>query len=59
MDDAVDIINLSVAAPYGQKEDSTAVAASNAAKAGVIVVTVAGNSGDKPYVLGSPASRRK
>ncbi len=39
---------------YGQKEDSTAVAASNAAKAGVIVVTVAGNSGDKPYDLGSP-----
>jgi subtilisin family serine protease len=54
MDDAVDIINLSVSAPYGQKEDSTAVAASNAAKAGVIVVTAAGNSGDKPYDLGSP-----
>jgi len=54
MDDAVDIINLSVGAPYGQKEDSTAVAASNAAKAGVIVVTAAGNSGDKPYDLGSP-----
>lgn len=54
MDDAVDIINLSVGAPYGQKEDSTAVAASNAVKAGVIVVTVAGNSGDKPYDLGSP-----
>jgi subtilisin family serine protease len=54
MDDAVDIINLSVSASYGQKEDSTAVAASNAAKAGVIVVTVAGNSGDKPYDLGSP-----
>jgi subtilisin family serine protease len=54
MDDAVDIINLSVGAPYGQKEDSTAVAASNAARAGVIVVTAAGNSGDKPYDLGSP-----
>ena len=54
MDDAVDILNLSVGAPYGQKEDSTAIAASNAAKAGVIVVTAAGNSGDKPYDLGSP-----
>src|SRR6185369_6170575 len=54
MDDAVDIINLSVGAPYGQKEDSAAVAASNAARAGVIVVTAAGNSGDKPYDLGSP-----
>jgi len=54
MDDAADIINISIAAPYGQREDSTAVAAANAAKAGVVVVTVAGNSGDKPYVLGSP-----
>ena len=54
MDDAVDIMNLSVGAPYGQKEDSTAVAASNAARAGVIVVTAAGNSGDKPYDMGSP-----
>jgi len=54
MDDAVDIINLSVGAPYGQKEDSAAVAASNAARAGVIVVTAAGNSGNKPYDLGSP-----
>src|SRR6185369_5520549 len=54
LDDAVDILNLSVGAPYGQKEDSTAVAASNAARAGVIVVTAAGNSGDKPYDLGSP-----
>lgn len=54
MDDGADIINISIAAPYGQREDSTAVAAANAARAGVIVVTVAGNSGDKPYVLGSP-----
>jgi minor extracellular serine protease Vpr len=54
MDDAADIINISIAAPYGQREDSTAVAAANAARAGVVVVTVAGNSGDKPYVLGSP-----
>jgi subtilisin family serine protease len=54
MDDAADIINISIAAPYGQREDSTAVAAANAVKAGVVVVTVAGNSGDKPYVLGSP-----
>ena len=54
MDDAVDIINMSLGAPYGQKEDSTSVAASNAARAGIVVVAAAGNSSDKPYDLGSP-----
>ncbi len=54
MDDAVDIINMSIGAPYGQKEDSTSVAASNAARAGIVVVAAAGNSSDKPYDLGSP-----
>ncbi|MEJ1964186.1 MAG: S8 family serine peptidase [Gammaproteobacteria bacterium] len=54
MDDAVDVINMSLGAPYGQKEDSTSVAASNAARAGIVVVAAAGNSSDKPYDLGSP-----
>ena len=54
VDDAADIINMSLGAPYGQREDSTAVAAANAARVGVLVVTAAGNSGDKPYDLGSP-----
>jgi len=56
MDDAVDVINLSLGAPYGQREDSSSAAAANAARAGVVVVAAAGNSGDKPYVLGSPSS---
>jgi len=54
MDDAADVINMSLGAPYGQREDSTAVAAANAARAGVVVVVAAGNSGDKPYDLSSP-----
>jgi len=54
VDDAADVLNLSLGAPYGQREDSTAVAAANAARMGVIVVTAAGNSSDKPYDLGSP-----
>jgi subtilisin family serine protease len=54
VDDAADIINMSLGAPYGQREDSTAVAAANAARMGIIVVTAAGNSSDKPYDLGSP-----
>ncbi len=56
MDDAVDVINMSLGAPYGQREDSSAAAAANAARAGVVVVVAAGNSGDKAYVLGSPSS---
>ncbi len=55
IDDAADIINLSLGSAYGQKEDSTAVAAANAARLGVVVVASAGNSGDKPYDVGSPS----
>lgn len=56
MDDAVDVINMSLGAPYGQREDSSSAAAANAGRAGIVVVVAAGNSGDKPYVLGSPSS---
>jgi minor extracellular serine protease Vpr len=56
MDDAVDVINMSLGSQYGLREDSTSAAAANAARAGVVVVAAAGNSGDKPYVLGSPSS---
>jgi minor extracellular serine protease Vpr len=55
MDDAVDVINLSLGAPYGQREDSISAAAENATRAGVVVVAAAGNSSDKQYVLDSPA----
>jgi subtilisin family serine protease len=55
MDDAADIINLSLGAPYGQREDSTSAAAENAARAGVVVVAAAGNSSDRQYALNSPA----
>jgi subtilisin family serine protease len=55
MDDAVDVINMSLGSPYGQREDSTSAAAANAARAGVVVVAAAGNSADKPYDTSSPA----
>ncbi len=55
LDDAADVINLSLGSAYGQKEDATAVAAANAARLGVVVVTSAGNSSDKPYDVGSPS----
>lgn len=54
--DAVDVINLSLGALYGQIENPSSGAAANAARMGVTVVASAGNSADKPFVTGSPAS---
>lgn len=53
--DRVDVINLSLGSPYGAPGDMTAVAAENAAAAGVIVVAAAGNSGDTTYVVNAPS----
>jgi minor extracellular serine protease Vpr len=41
----MDVINMSLGSPFGRRTDPTAVAATNAAASGVIVVTSAGNSG--------------
>src|SRR6185503_3350183 len=56
IEDAVDVINMSLGTAYGQIQDDLSLASANAVKAGVIVVAAAGNDGDKPYVSGSPAS---
>ncbi|NNF17996.1 MAG: S8 family serine peptidase [Gammaproteobacteria bacterium] len=56
MDDAVDVINMSLGARFGLPQDPSAVAAANAMNAGVVVVASAGNNGDLPYVTGSPGS---
>lgn len=56
VEDAVDVINLSLGALYGQIENPSSGAAANAARMGVTVVASAGNSADKPYSTGSPAS---
>ena len=53
--DAVDVINMSLGSDYGQIEDDLSLAAANAVKLGVIVVTSAGNGGNKPYIVGSPS----
>lgn len=52
----VDVINMSLGSAFGSPEDATAVASSNAAAAGVIVVASAGNSGAAQYITGSPAT---
>ena len=56
VDHDMDVINMSLGSPFGSADDPSAVAASNAAKAGVIVVASAGNSGPNPYITGSPAT---
>lgn len=52
----MDVINMSLGSTYGYKDDASAIAASNAAAAGVVVVASAGNEGPNPYLVGSPAT---
>jgi uncharacterized repeat protein (TIGR01451 family) len=52
--DRLDVVNLSLGSDYGHPNDVTAEAADNAARAGVVVVASAGNSGDTYFVSGSP-----
>lgn len=58
LSDHLDVINMSLGADFGSEYDTTAIAANNAALAGVIVVASAGNSGDVFYITGSPAVAR-
>jgi len=52
----MDVINMSLGSPFGSDDDPTAVASTNAVKAGVVVVASAGNEGPNQYITGSPAS---
>jgi len=56
VDHDMDVINMSLGSPFGSKDDPSAVASTNAARAGVVVIASAGNSGASPYIDGSPAS---
>ncbi len=55
-DHDVDVINMSLGSAFGRSDDPSAVASTNAAAAGVSVVTSAGNSGPAPYITGSPGT---
>ena len=54
--DAVDVVNMSLGSSYGQEEDDLSEASANAVRFGVVVVASAGNSADRPYIVGSPSS---
>ena len=52
----MDVINMSLGSSFGTADDPSAVASTNAAKSGVIVVTSAGNSGPNQYIVGAPST---
>ena len=54
--DHMDVINMSLGSPFGTADDASAVASTNAAKAGMVVVASAGNSGSNQYITGAPAA---
>jgi subtilisin family serine protease len=54
--DAVDVVNMSLGSSYGQREDDLSAASATASRFGVVVVASAGNSADRPFILGSPSS---
>ena len=56
LSDHLDVVNLSLGSEFGRADDASSRAADNAAKAGVVVVASAGNSGDTYFVTGSPAA---
>lgn len=57
IDDAVDVINMSLGSSYGDPRwDDLAAAVNNASALGVLTVASAGNSADKPYASGTPST---
>ncbi len=52
----MDVINMSLGSPFGSADDPSAVASTNAVKAGVTVVASAGNEGPAQYITGAPAA---
>ena len=52
----MDVINMSLGSDFGSADSPDAVAASNAAKDGIIVVSASGNAGGNPYMTSSPGS---
>jgi subtilisin family serine protease len=56
VDNDIDVINMSLGSPFGSRDDPSAVASTNAARAGVIVVSSSGNEGASQYITGSPGT---
>jgi subtilisin family serine protease len=59
MSDHLDVINMSLGSQFGDPNDPSAISSNHAAELGIIVATSAGNSGDVPYITGSPGVASK
>jgi subtilisin family serine protease len=56
LNNAVDIISMSIGYPFGQREEDESEAFTDIVNFGVVSVVSAGNDGDIPYVVGGPAA---
>jgi len=56
LNNAVDIISMSIGASFGQRESDDSEAFTDVVNFGVVSVVSAGNDGDIPYVIGGPAA---
>ncbi len=56
LSDAVDVMNLSLGASYGQRENPSVLAINQASQFGIVAVVSAGNSANRPFITGSPSS---
>ncbi len=56
LSDAVEVVNMSLGANYGQRENPSVLSSQNVIAFGTVVVASAGNGGDNPFINGSPSS---
>lgn len=56
LNNAVDIISMSIGGPFGQREDDTSEMFTDVVNFGVVGVISAGNDSNIPYILASPSS---
>jgi subtilisin family serine protease len=56
LNNAVDIISMSIGGAFGQREDDESEAFTDIVNFGVLSVISAGNDGDVPYILAQPGS---
>jgi subtilisin family serine protease len=55
----IDVVNMSLGAPFGRADNPDSVATNALVDAGVVVVASAGNSGPNAYITGSPGAATK
>ncbi len=56
LNDAVDLISMSIGGSFGQREDDLGEAFTDVVDFGIVGVVSAGNDGDIPYIVASPAA---